>query len=187
MVSGNYDFDSAQIARIKQWVADGGTLITQRTATEWAIKNGLVKEKLRKIDHKEEGKLPYVDAPDKRGAKAIGGTIFETEADLTHPLAFGYTKDKMRVYRNSSVILEPSENAYSTVLQYTQNPHIDGFVSTENLEKLKGSASLIVSKAGRGRVIMFADNPNFRGTWYGTNRLFFNALFYGSNVQVPSE
>ena len=23
------------------------------------------------------------------------------------------------------------------------------------------------------------DNPNFRGVWYGTNKLFANALFFG--------
>jgi len=29
------------------------------------------------------------------------------------------------------------------------------------------------------------DNPNFRGAWYGTNKLFFNALFFGSVIDVP--
>ena len=50
---------------------------------------------------------------------------------------------------------------------------------------LKGSASLIVSGLGSGRVVLFADNPNFRGTWYGTNKLFLNAIFFGSNISVP--
>jgi len=53
-------------------------------------------------------------------------------------------------------------------------------------EYLKPSASLIVSKVGSGRVVMFADNPNFRGSWYGTNRLFLNALFLGDKINVPS-
>ena len=52
---------------------------------------------------------------------------------------------------------------------------------------LKSSASLIISKIGSGRVVMFADNPNFRGSWYGTNKLFLNALFLGSNISVPGE
>ena len=52
---------------------------------------------------------------------------------------------------------------------------------------LKSSASLIVSKIGSGRVVLFADNPNFRGSWYGTNKLFLNALFLGSNISVPGE
>ena len=50
---------------------------------------------------------------------------------------------------------------------------------------LKGAASLIVSSSGSGRVVLFADNPNFRGSWYGTNKLFLNAIFFGANISVP--
>ena len=32
---------------------------------------------------------------------------------------------------------------------------------------------------------MFADNPNFRGAWYGTNRLFLNAIFLGDKIDIP--
>jgi hypothetical protein len=32
---------------------------------------------------------------------------------------------------------------------------------------------------------MFSDDPNFRGTWYGTNKLFLNAIFYGGQLTVP--
>ena len=28
-----------------------------------------------------------------------------------------------------------------------------------------------------------ADNPNFRGFWYGSSRLFLNAVFLGATVQ----
>jgi hypothetical protein len=86
------------------------------------------------------------------------------------------------------VWLSPSKSPYSTVAKYVGNPHIDGFISSENMnEKLKPSASLIVSSIGRGRVVMFADNPNFRSSWYGTNRLFLNAIFLGQHISVPQE
>jgi len=32
---------------------------------------------------------------------------------------------------------------------------------------------------------MFADNPNFRGTAYGTNRMFLNAIFLANHITVP--
>jgi hypothetical protein len=34
-------------------------------------------------------------------------------------------------------------------------------------------------------VVLLSDDPNFRGTWYGTNKLFLNAIFYGNNINVP--
>ncbi|MEQ9119799.1 M14 family zinc carboxypeptidase [Fulvivirga sp.] len=196
MVSGRYnDLDSADKAKITSWVSSGNTLITIRTATSWAISSKLVKEKLveKDKDKKEEDKVPvkskpYVDAGPNIGKQEVGGAIFEVSLDLTHPLAFGYRSNKMPVYRNSDVWLAPSASAYGTVARYTDNPHIDGFITPKNLnENLKGSASLIVSGVGRGRVVMFADNPNFRGSWYGTNRLFLNALFLGNHISVPKE
>ena len=48
------------------------------------------------------------------------------------------------------------------------------------------TASLIVSRLGSGRVVIFADNPNFRGSWFGTNKLFLNAIFFGNNISVPT-
>ena len=40
------------------------------------------------------------------------------------------------------------------------DPHIDGYISPVNLNTyLKPSASLLVSPVGKGRAILFADNP----------------------------
>ncbi len=192
LVSGNYSrFDSAAIANLKAWVNAGNTLITSRTASKWAIDKKLVKESLIKkpkdtIQNKVIERMNYVDARENIGKKNVGGAIFEVDLDITHPLGFGYTSRKLPVYRNSSVWISPSKNPYGTVAKYSSNPHIDGFITKENLETfLKPSASLIVSSIGKGRVILFADNPNFRGSWYGTNRLFLNALFLGQHVSVP--
>ena len=32
---------------------------------------------------------------------------------------------------------------------------------------------------GKGLVILFTDNTNFRAFWYGTNKLLMNAIFFG--------
>ena len=108
------------------------------------------------------------------------------DLDLTHPLAFGYRDKSIPVYKNNNVFLNKSKSHYSSVALYSEDPHVDGYVSENNMENnLKGSASLIVSGLGSGRVVLFADNPNFRGTWYGTNKLFLNAIFFGANISVP--
>jgi hypothetical protein len=44
-----------------------------------------------------------------------------------------------------------------------------------------------VAYEGSGRVVMFSDNPNFRATWYGTNKLFLNALFFGANINTVGQ
>lgn len=83
-------------------------------------------------------------------------------------------------------LASPSKNAYATVAKYTESPHIDGFIASKNLNIfLKPSASVIISKMGKGRAVLFADNPNFRGSWYGTNHLFINRGFLGNLIEIP--
>jgi len=195
LVSGNYNLTKKQQEKIKNWISKGNTLITIGTASRWAIKKKLVKEKLTNVEkdslEKDSTKVvvrkPYVDAGENIGKESVGGIIIRADLDITHPLAFGYHDSSIPVYKNNTVWLAPSKNEYATVAKYAKNPHIDGFITDKNMEEnLKPSASLIVSKVGSGRVVLFADNPNFRGSWYGTNRLFLNALFLGDKINIPS-
>ena len=52
---------------------------------------------------------------------------------------------------------------------------------------LAGTPSLIAERSGDGSVILFADNPNFRGYWYGTNKLFMNAVFFSKVFEAPDD
>lgn len=190
LVSGGYgDLDKAQQERLKSWAQAGNTLITIAGGTRWAISRKLVNEKFTEVKKDSTvavARKPYVDAGENIGREQVGGAILEVDLDLTHPLGFGYTGRSLAVYKNNEVFLQPSKSAYATVAKYTAEPHIDGYLSTKNYEEfIKPSASLLVSPIGRGRAVLFADNPNFRGAWYGTNRLFLNALFLGSEIRVP--
>lgn len=191
MVSGTYDLSNKERDKISDWVKQGNTLVTIGTGTEWAIEKKLVKEKLilpEKDSLQATVREPYVHADENIGKTSVGGIIVEARIDQTHPLAFGYHDEAIPVYKNNEVWLAPSKNPYSTVAKYTDDPHIDGFITADNLENyLKPSASLIVSPLGKGRVVLFADNPNFRGSWYGTNRLFLNAIFLGEHIEVPDK
>ena len=191
MVSGNYKFDPKITEKIKNWISKGNTLITIGTANNWIIKNKIVKEELvvKKKDtlNKKQDRKPYVDASENYGRDKLGGVFLEVNIDKSHPIAFGYKNENQVVYKNNLVWIKPSKNSYSNVALYNSKPHIDGYIS-KNIRKdyLPKSASLIVSKVGKGRVIMFADNPNFRGTAYGTNRLFLNSIFMADKIQIPS-
>jgi len=187
MISGGYGaIGKSGVEEIKDWVKDGNTLITIARASSWAINKKIANEKLTKVKEdstKVKDRLNYVDAGPNRGKERLGGAIFQVDLDLTHPLGFGYTERDLPVYKNNNVWLQPSKDEYRTVAQYAENPHIDGYISNKNLnEYMKKSASLVVSRQGRGRIVLFADNPNFRGSWYGTNKLFLNAIFFGSLI-----
>jgi hypothetical protein len=177
------------VDKIKRWTRDGGTLITTKGAINWAERNGLANISYLESDDDEDKEVtpkPYADMSRNRGAQVIGGSIFHAKLDLTHPLGYGYNDENITVFRNSTQFLEKAENPYATPLYYTDDPLASGYISDKNLEKLAGTAAIIVSNAGRGRVISMTDNPNFRAFWYGTNKLFMNAIFFGQTISGSS-
>lgn len=190
MTSGNYNsLDEKLQNKLKDWVSEGNTLIALRSATSWAIEKKLVNEKLRQPSERRDS-LPvqrrdYIGAAENLGSRRIGGIILQADLDITHPLGFGFSSRNLPVYRNHEIFVEPAHSAYSTVAQYTPNPLLDGYIHPENLKLLSNTASLLVSRVGNGRAVLFVDNPNFRGFWHGTGRLFTNALFFGSLINVP--
>ena len=189
MVSGSYNqLTKIDIEKINDWVEKGNTLITVAEGSSWAIEKKLVKETLLEASNDSIfSRKNYVSAAENIGRERIGGAILSVDLDLTHPLAFGYRDSSIPVYKNNNVFINKTKDHYSSVGIYSEDPHIDGYISEENMKNnFKNTASLIVSKLGSGRVVIFADNPNFRGSWYGTNKLFLNAIFFGNNINVPT-
>ena len=187
MVSGAYPTDKAFVDKLKAWVQAGGTLITFKTASEWVIKQGLSKEKLVLSDTTNKAiRYNYDDATNYEGAKALGGSIFQADLDLSNPIGFGFSNRRISLFKNNQTILQPSKSPYSTVAQYTGKPLIGGYVHPSVLKRVAKSAAILTTSDGAGRIILFADNPNFRASWYGTNKLFLNALFFGGVLTVPS-
>jgi len=191
MVNGQYPSDAKFLDKVKAWVEAGGTLVTFKSASEWVIKNQIAKGKIRELKEKDstatKARIDYEKAADNAGARYTGGAIFSADLDTTNPLGFGYPDRKIALYRNSNTLLELAESPYNTVIKYAAAPLLNGYVHPKTLEKIANSAGLLISSRGRGNVIMFADNPNFRGTWLGTSKLFFNALFFGNKISAPQQ
>jgi len=101
------------------------------------------------------------------------------------------TAKKSPSFVTTRFFLELSRNRYDTPIQYTAKPLLSGYISKQNEELLRNTAAAIVSRIGNGRAIVFADNPNFRAFWYGTNKLFLNSLFFSTmmtrSFNLPTE
>ena len=186
LVDGNYGrLDSTVVAKVKDWVRGGGTLIAQKDAIRWADRNGLVDvefvEDPEEDDEDEEpaARRPYAGRDADRGAKVTGGVILETRIDTTHPLAYGYTRDRLPVFRNSNLYLKHTDDVYDDVAVYTADPLLAGYIHPENLARARNSVSIATRSLGRGHIALFTDDMAFRGFWYGTSRALLNALLFG--------
>lgn len=183
--NGSYNSINGVAPTMKRWLQDGGTLITMERAASWAAQNGLSNVKTRKSENEEKDKTrrPYASADRDRGGKVIGGAIFGIEADLSHPLFYGYHRKEMPVFKRGTLFFEPSNNVYATPAVYRNQPLLSGYLNKTYEGKIDNSAAVIVSGIGRGRSIALNFNPNFRAFWYGTNRIFLNSVFFGSTIQ----
>ncbi|MEM7107210.1 MAG: M14 family zinc carboxypeptidase [Bacteroidota bacterium] len=178
MVNGNYSALSA--SKLKEWVTKGGTIVASKSALRYLNSNNMGKFQFERTSIEDSTRIrPYSDIRKYFGAQEIGGAIFNTKVDLTNPLLYGYDRDEVPVFRNSELFMKTSDKPFSNPIVYTAEPLLSGYISDPNLEKLKNSSAVGISALGRGRIIGFTDNLNFRAFWYGTNKIFMNAVFFG--------
>jgi hypothetical protein len=186
MVGGNYPEINKD--KLKTWVQSGGTLILTEEAINWAAQNGISEIKFKRskspVDSLE--RISYTTREQIDGAQQMAGAIFGAEADLAHPLAFGYNQKTISMFKANKVFMEKSKNPYATPYYYGNKPLQSGWISKENTEAIKNSAAVIVNTVGNGRVINIADNPNFRAFWLGGTKLFMNAIFFGRIIDAAS-
>lgn len=180
MPSGSYSgINQEGAGEIERWLKRGGTLIAVNSANRWLQGKKLADITFKKSPSDSIRILPYKDRALNSGAQQIPGSIFEAALDLSHPIGYGMHRSIMPVFRNSTLIANPPNNAYAQPLKYTGDPLLSGYVPGNIYEDLRNSPGIIISSRGSGHVISFVDNPNFRAFWYGTNRLFINAVFFG--------
>lgn len=191
MVDGFYsDLDESIGKSLAGWVRRGGNLIAVKRAVQWAADQGIVTVtfKKRKSSGKEDeapkasDRLAYGERSGRNALDLISGTIFQANIDLTHPVAFGYQKPRIELFRNHNRMMEIHKDPYATVASYTKDPLMSGYVSKENIDRIKETAAIIAVGKGRGSVVALMDNPTFRGFWLGTQRLLLNGLFFGDAI-----
>ena len=182
LVSGNYG--GLPSDELKRWTRNGGVIIGFKSAINWLKSNNLIETTPKKVVKNDKPLLEenYENMSAINGAEVIGGAIFNSQIDLTHPLAYGYQNINIPIFRRGTEFFEPYDKKTATPLKYTDNALLSGYISSSNLTTLNNSASILVGGYGRGRVIGFVDNTNFRAFWYGTNKLFANAVFFGHTI-----
>ena len=137
------------------------------------------------------------------------GAMVAGRTDQKHWLTFG-SIDVLPILYGNYPILMTSDNAEAAVRigelindQTIESPRtinwsslpagkdinvrMSGLVWPEASQRIANSAYLTREKVGKGQVILFSGEPNYRGSALGTNRLWLNAVVYGSGLGSNSE
>lgn len=185
ILSGELVGGEAVAQQIANWVKAGGTLITIGSGYQTANKAKLTKIETIDLSQPDSATyVPYDKRSDRFAEFQIPGTDLQVSLDTTHPLCWGYTESVMPILKNSNLVFKmPKEANLAPVCYDKKQPLLSGFIRPEHLKALTGMPEVICQGAGKGQVICFADDPNFRSIWYAGTRLFMNAVLFGNLIR----
>ncbi len=176
IIAGNPQISEAGLENIKTWNNKGGTIIAYGSGNNWLVNNKLAEIEFVPQISSDKTEGQYSDRSADNAVKLIRGAIFETRMDLTHPLCFGYKRDNLPVFKTSNSVAKRNSDIYNNPVVYTDKPLLSGYCIPKNEDRVKGNPFVSVH---RNKIISIYDNTNFRAIWYGTEKVFINALFFG--------
>ena len=162
---------------LKSWIEDGGTLVAYGSVLTWLAKKEWLNAKFKSTTQVAKN-ISFDQKSNFQGAQVVGGAIFNTKIDRSHPINFGTLGNELPVFRNSTMFLEADKDSYNNPVQYTDSPLLSGYISTTNLDSLKGTSAVKIQRLGRGRIVGIVNNTAFRAFWFGTNKLLLNSIFF---------
>jgi hypothetical protein len=189
--------------RLREWVRGGGTLITMAGASAWAARADVNLTTARAVgasDAKDstgaaggaaadsaspagaEGLVPARSPSASNTAPVyLPGSHFDVALDRTHWLTFGFEQPRLTVLLDGNVFFALSKEGTNVgVFPQSGALHRSGWIWPDNTERLlRGTAYLIEEPLGDGHVVLFANEPLFRGWWRALDRLVLNAVMVG--------
>lgn len=197
---GGYSQQLGDGASLRSWVQGGGTLISLAGATAWLAdeKVNLLatkREKREKPDAKSDKKdgetkdqsktqtdpVEKAIEPADEFPSSTPGAILRVKIDNSHWLGFGYGEtttvmmDSNRIF--SLVKLDKGTNVAVYLPQ--DKFFASGFMFDDARKQIPNKAYLMHARVGRGNVVGFAEDPNYRAFMDGLNVMFLNAVFLG--------
>ena len=177
----SYSGNSINIDIIKDYLKRGGNIVAYRSSINWLEKNKIVSVDFFK-NERYASNVSFEERGKFTGSQVIGGTIFNTNIDKSHPINFGIKNNDLPIFKNNTIFMKPDENSYNNPITYSKNPLLSGYISDENLELLKKSVPFKIKRYSAGKIFLFSDNTNFRAFWYGTNRLLMNSIYLSNKM-----
>jgi zinc carboxypeptidase len=158
------------IDALREFVSQGGTLVTLGAASDFAIERFSVPVKDLKVGLTRDQHF----AP---------GTIVNVEVDTANPIGYGVARETYGFYNNSpffNLVEGFSSQKVAVIARYPNtNVVASGWLKGEEL--MAGRAAVVSIDMNPGRIVLFGLRPQHRAQTHATFPLLFNALFLSTS------
>ena len=162
--------------KLLHFINQGGKVISWGQSTD--LFTGLLE--FTEGETREEFILPFTNEADlaSKAGLFIPGSLVSVKLKQDHPLTYGMPQEVGVFYRGIPLFSTSIPRFDMDRRVIGLFPEKDILISgyCENEEKMANKAAMIWLKKGRGQLILYAFNPQFRASSQATYKLFFNAL-----------
>ena len=198
--SGDYSDEVGEelLEDLRDWMGNGGTLITMAASTAWATSAELLSTTAerrggRPVDEEADEEVDEPDPPDQpidyleqivpadESPEAVPGAILRVVLNTDHWLSAG-TDGEIGALVDGSRVFSPIKLDDGTnVGRYAELEDLvlSGMVWEEARPQLANKAFIIHEPVGDGQIIAFAEDPNYRAYAEATQLIFMNAVLLG--------
>ena len=173
----------AGAAEFQKFVDEGGVLMTFGVASAFPAEFGLAKG----VDSQNPAQGFYAPGP-----------YVQSEILLpNHPVMYGYNQKTLPVRFNGGPLLQagPPPGAEQFAGSSPDRPQViarftggeAGVLSglMRNPDQIRNRPMVIDAPSGKGRVILYANNPIYRWQTFGEHGMVFNALMFWNDLPAP--
>jgi hypothetical protein len=168
------------VREIERFVDDGGVLITMGIASSFPVEFGLAKG---------------VDSQPAQSGFYAPGPYVQSEIMIpSHPVMFGYDKKTLPVRYAGGPLLQagPPADAPPFANSSPYRPKVIArFTGGEaavlsgvmrGADQVRNRPMVVDAPSGRGRVLLFTNNPIYRWQTFGEHEMVFNALLFWNDM-----
>jgi hypothetical protein len=140
------------------------------------------KSRPAKSDEKQaQAEKPAEEKPPTREMDLVRtpGAILRVKVDPDHFLGFGYSGDTAATVQSNYAFTLSRTGLNVAAFPGEDSLKLAGFIWPEARTALARSLFAWVEPRGRGQIILFAEDPNFRASQLSTMRMFYNATILG--------
>lgn len=178
------------VAKIREWMSAGGHVVALGGGAFWATaeRSGLTGIRVGKTPpaesapadasaKKESTARRYVPVDQRENAlrrSGNPGAILRLEFEPGSSVVYGCGDHSFFVLATNEQAFDPESGSPAAV--YAPDPRVAGYVGADATRQLTGQAFAISQRIGRGRAVLFSEDPNFRLVWQGLTKAFLNAI-----------